>query len=87
MSDITSLEIKRLILEKFPNSKVLLQSEIGSAGNYPAPGVIKREKEEFQKKLKKYKIDAVISGNGGCDYVRLKKKVLVSLPNIWAFHL
>ena len=66
MSEITHPEIKRLILEKYPDSKVLLMDEIGYAGPYPAPGVIRREKEEFQKKLKQYKVDAVISGNGGC---------------------
>jgi hypothetical protein len=39
---------------------------MGIAGPYPAPGVIRKAKEEFQAKLKDLGVDAVISGNGGC---------------------
>ncbi len=66
MARVTHPEIKRLILEKYPTAKVILQDEIGSAGIYPAPGLVRRDKEEFQRKLKEMKVDAVISGNGGC---------------------
>ncbi|MBP5226277.1 MAG: hypothetical protein J6336_02725 [Kiritimatiellae bacterium] len=66
MVRVTHPEIKRLILEKYPTAKVILQDEIGSAGLYPAPGVIRADKEAFQRKLKEMKVDAVISGNGGC---------------------
>ena len=66
MARTTHLEIKRLILKHYPDAKVILQDEIGSAGSYPAPGVKRRAKDEFQKKLKAMKVDAVISGNGGC---------------------
>ncbi len=66
MANITHPELKRLILAEFPKAKVYLLSEIGSAGPYPRPGVVRREKDEFQRKLKEFKIDAVISGNGGC---------------------
>lgn len=66
MASVTHPELKRLILKEFPNSKVYLLSEIGSAGPYPRPGVRRVEKEEFERKLKEFKIDAVISGNGGC---------------------
>ena len=66
MARVTHPEIKRLILEKYPTAKVVLQDEIGSAGIYPAPGLSRPEKDRFQRKLKELKVDAVISGNGGC---------------------
>ncbi len=66
MASVTHGELKRLILKEFPTAKVYLLSEIGSAGVYPQPGVVRREKDEFQLKLKEFKVDAVISGNGGC---------------------
>ncbi len=66
MANITHLEIKRLILENYPSAKVILLNEIGSAGVYPAPGVKRKQKDEFEQKLKDMKVDAVISGNGGC---------------------
>ena len=66
MTGVTHPEIKRLILENYPGAKVLLLDEIGYAGPYPAPGIIRKQKEEFEQKLRDYKVDAVISGNGGC---------------------
>ena len=66
MANVTHPELKRLILAEFPTAKVYLLSEIGSAGPWPRPGVVRREKDEFQRKLKDFKIDAVVSGNGGC---------------------
>ena len=66
MASVTHPEIKRLILEKYPDAKVYVLSEIGSAGPWPGPGVIRRQKDEFVRNLKRLKIDAVISGNGGC---------------------
>ena len=66
MARVTHPEIKRLILEKYPTAKVILQDEIGSAGIYPSPGLTRPSKDEFQRKLKEMKVDAVISGNGGC---------------------
>lgn len=66
MASVTHPEIKRLILENYPNAKVILLNEIGSAGPYPAPGVKRSQKDEFERKLKEMKVDAVISGNGGC---------------------
>ncbi len=66
MASVTHPEIKRLILEHYPDAKVILLNEIGSAGPYPAPGVIKPQKEDFERKLKEMKVDAVVSGNGGC---------------------
>ena len=66
MARVTHPEIKRLILEHYPDATVLLQDEIGSAGLYPAPGTYRREKEEFQRRLREMHVDAVIAGNGGC---------------------
>ena len=66
MASITHPEIKRLILAHYPTAKVLLFDEVGSAGVYPAPGVVRRSKEEFQARLREKRVDAVISGNCGC---------------------
>ncbi len=66
MASVTHPELKRLILAEYPTAKVYLLSEIGSAGPYPRPGVVRREKDAFQRKLKEFKVDAVVSGNGGC---------------------
>ena len=66
MAKVTHAEIKRLIHENYPDAKVITQEEIGSAGLYPPPGSFRRAKDEFQRKLKSMKVDAVISGNGGC---------------------
>ena len=66
MANVTHPELKRLILAEYPAAKIYLLSEIGSAGPYPRPGVVRREKDEFQRKLKEFGVDAVISGNGGC---------------------
>ena len=66
MTHVTHPEIKNLIKQHYPSAKVILLDEIGIAGPYPAPGVTRKLKEEFQSKLKDMKVDAVISGNGGC---------------------
>ena len=66
MANVTHSEIKRLILAEHPTAKVYLLSEIGSAGPYPRPGVVRREKDEFQRRLRELRVDAVVSGNGGC---------------------
>ena len=66
MTSVTHPEIKRLILENYPSARVILLDEIGVAGPYPAPGVTRNAKEAFQQKLKEMRVDAVISGNGGC---------------------
>ena len=66
MTGVTHPEIKRLIKEQYPTAKVLLLDEIGFSGPYPAPGVKRKQNEEFKQKLQDMKVDAVISGNGGC---------------------
>lgn len=66
MTHITHPEIKRLILKNYPRAKVILLDEIGFSGPYPAPGVKRKQNEEFKAKLQRMGVDAVISGNGGC---------------------
>ncbi|MBR2356784.1 MAG: hypothetical protein IKA65_01985 [Lentisphaeria bacterium] len=66
MASVTHPELKRLIQRDYPQAKVYLLSEIGSAGPWPGPGVIRRQKDEFVRSLKRLNIHAVISGNGGC---------------------
>lgn len=66
MTHITHPEIRNLIKQHYPSAKVILSDEIGYAGPYPAPGVTRKAKEEFQNRLKEMGVDAVISGNGGC---------------------
>ncbi len=66
MAHITHPEIKKLILQRYPTAKVIMLNEIGSAGPWPGPGVIRAQKDEFVSKLESMHVDAVISGNGGC---------------------
>ena len=66
MASVTHPELKRLILKHYPDAKVILLNEIGSAGPWPGPGVVRRQKDDFVRKLRELKVDAVISGNGGC---------------------
>lgn len=66
MTGITHPEIKRLIKEHYPSAKVLLLDEIGFSGPFPAPGVTRKQNEEFKRKLQEMNVEAVISGNGGC---------------------
>jgi len=66
MASVTHPELKRLILKNYADAKVYLLKEIGSAGPWPGPGVVRQQKDDFVRKLKELKIDAVISGNGGC---------------------
>lgn len=61
MASVTHPEIKRLILENYPTAKVLLLDEIGAAGVYPAPGITRRGKDEFQSRLRELGVDAVIA--------------------------
>ena len=66
MSRVTHPEIKRLIERDYPTARVLLLDEVGTAGPYPAPGITRHAKDDFQRRLRELKVDAVIAGNGGC---------------------
>lgn len=58
-----------------------MQWLVGIAGVYPAPGVRRRSKEEFQAKLKEYGVDAVITGNCGCGLCTQRSAEQLLLPN------
>lgn len=66
MTEVTHPEIRRLILKDYPSAKVFLLDEVGHAGPYNSTGTRRRQVEAFQQKLRDLRIDAVISGNGGC---------------------
>ena len=66
MTEIIHPEIERLIAKHYPTAKVVTVQQVGMAGVYPAPGIQRRSKDEFQAKLKEYGVDAVITGNCGC---------------------
>lgn len=66
MASVTHPEIRRLIQQHYPTARVILLNEIGSAGAFPPPGVTRRSLEDFQRNLREMRVDAVISGNGGC---------------------
>lgn len=66
MTDITHPEICSLIRQNYPDTRILTIDEVGIGGVYPAPGITRKAKEEFQARLKELKVDAVICGNGGC---------------------
>ncbi len=65
MASVTHPELKRLILKEYPNAKVYVLGEVGSAGVFPGPGIRRNSVERFQSRLKQLGVDAVISGNGG----------------------
>lgn len=66
MTEITHPEICRLIRKNYPDARILTIDEVGIGGVYPAPGITRKAKDEFQARLKELKVDAVICGNGGC---------------------
>lgn len=66
MARVTHPELKRLILQDYPDARVILLNEIGSAGPWPMPGVVRHQYNEFIERLRQFGVDAVISGNGGC---------------------
>lgn len=66
MASVTHAQIARLILERYPTAKIVTNEQVGMAGVYPAPGVVRRSKEEFVQRLRQYGVDAVITGNCGC---------------------
>lgn len=66
MAYVTHPEIKKLIQTQYKNTTVYVLNEIGSAGPWPGPGMVREQKDAFIAKLKSLGVDAVISGNGGC---------------------
>lgn len=66
MAYVTHPELKRLIQAEFPSARVLVLSEIGSAGPWPGAGVASERKSAFEAALRAQHVDAVVAGNGGC---------------------
>ena len=66
MASVTHVELRKIILENYPNATVYLLNEVGSAGLFPGPRVRKPQVERFQQRLQELGVDAVVSGNGGC---------------------
>ena len=66
MATVVHPEIERLIAKYYPSAKVVTVDKVGMAGVYPAPGITRRSKDEFQARLKEYGVDIVITGNCGC---------------------
>lgn len=70
---ITHEELKKCILEEFPDATVyVMDSDIGKGGTYN-PKNQSDQSKNFQKKLEQYGIDAVISGNCGCGICTVKE--------------
>lgn len=66
MAYVTHPELKRLILQEYPDAHVLLLSEVGAAGVYPGPGITSARVEAFEQTLREKGVHAVVAGNGGC---------------------
>ena len=73
MANVTHPELKRLILAEFPKAKVYLLSEIGSAGPWPRPGVVRRGSMRSSRAT----ADAASA--------RRRKQARASPPRPWAF--
>lgn len=72
MAVTTHNEIKKCIEKEFPDSKVYLFDDIGTAGPFSVFGTTDKTKA-FQEKLKQLKVDAVITGNCGCGLCTTKE--------------
>ena len=72
MASVTHAELKRCILESYPNAKVYSLNEIEAGGSYSVFGQSKQT-VNFQKKLRELGVDAVISGNCGCGLCTTKE--------------
>lgn len=72
MAVTTHTEIKKCIEEEFPNAKVYMFDDVGSAGPFSVYGITEKTKN-FQNKLKELKVDAVITGNCGCGLCTTKE--------------
>ena len=69
---ITQAVIKDLIERDYPTANVITVDQVGYGGSYSVFNPSTQNKE-FQEKLKKYKVDAVISGNCGCGLCTVKE--------------
>ena len=70
-ASVTHAIIRDLLVKDF-GCKIYFMDEIGKGGTYN-PNNPSDKSIEFQKKLKEYKVDAVISGNCGCGICTVKE--------------
>ena len=72
MASVTHAELKKCILESYPDVTVYSFGEVGVAGPYSVFGQSQQTKN-FQKRLQELGVDAVISGNCGCGLCTTKE--------------
>lgn len=70
-ASVTHAVIRDLLVENF-NCRIYFMEEIGKGGSYN-PINPSDQTKEFQRKLKEYGVDAVISGNCGCGICTVKE--------------
>ena len=64
-SNVTLKVIEKLLLERYPSSKVIPYTEMPECFKAPAPGTMTPKRSVMEEALKEKGCDAVISGNGG----------------------
>ena len=69
---VTHDELRKCILETFPDAEIFMLQEVGSGGPYSVFG-LSSQTVSFQNRLKDLRIDAVISGNCGCGLCTVKE--------------
>ncbi len=72
MASVTHAELKKCILQKYPDAQIFMFNEVGSGGPYSVFGK-SAQTEKFEKRLQELGIDAVISGNCGCGLCTTKE--------------
>lgn len=72
MAAVTHEELKKCILEKYPDAEIYLFQAVGSGGPYSVFGQ-SAQTRAFQNRLRELKIDCVISGNCGCGLCTTKE--------------
>lgn len=71
-ASVTHAVIAELLRQNFGCTTYYMTEEIGKSGTFN-PNNISDKSKEFQENLKKYNIDAVISGNCGCGICTVKE--------------
>lgn len=72
MASVTHEELKKCILEKYPDAEIYLFQAVGSGGPYSVFGQ-SAQTRAFQNRLRELKFDCVISGNCGCGLCTTKE--------------
>jgi hypothetical protein len=64
-SNVTLSEVAGLLTKKYPTARVISYTDMPKSSKAPAPGATDPDQLALLAAFKKYKCDAVISGNGG----------------------